>query len=123
MRITKEQVEQIFATRTHQAEIVVDLYRLVYPDFDRIAKVDGFPAAGKELSRLIWKLAMEFDRKHHPDVMTGGCWLNHGFSTNDKLEPWEVDISHVNIIKEAEAQGGDHPEGAFAVFKGKEINP
>lgn len=117
MRIIKEQVERIFATRTHQADIVVDLYRLVYPDFDRIEKVNGFPSAGKELSRLIWRLAIEFDRKHHPDVMAGGCWLNHGFSTNDKLEPWEVDASHVNIIKENEAQTGDHPQRTFGVSK------
>jgi len=102
MIITKEEVERIFASAIHQVEVVEALYRLVFPDYDDIVKICGFPEAGEKLSKLIWQKFFEFDRKHHPDVMQGGRWMNNGFSTNKDLGEWEVDASGVQtILKEA----------------------
>jgi hypothetical protein len=100
MLITKEQIEQIFASSNHQAEVVEALYRLAFPDYDDIVKLDGFPEAGERLSKLIWDKFFEFDFAHHPDVMPGGRWMNNGFSTNKKLGDWEVDTSQVKKVME-----------------------
>ena len=102
MIITKEQVEQIFASSNHQVEVVEALYRLAFPDYDDIEKLNGFPEAGERLSKLIWDKFFQFDYLHHPDVMPGGRWMNNGFSTNEELGEWEVDATGVNkIMKES----------------------
>jgi hypothetical protein len=95
MEISRVQVDEIFASSDHQADVLVKLYRLVYPDWDNIKKLHGWPKCGKALADYIAKAFMAFDRKHHPKVMPGGLWMNNGFSTldNDYLGPWEVDPS------------------------------
>jgi hypothetical protein len=103
MIITKEEVERIFASSSHQAEAVEALYRLVFPDYNDILELQGFPEAGERLSRLIWDKFFEFDHAHHPEVMAGGRWMNNGFSTNKELGEWEVDILKVKkAMKEEE---------------------
>ncbi len=102
--ITREEVERIFSISTHQVEVVEALYRLAFPDYDEIMKLDGFPEAGEKLSKLIWNKFFDFDEKHHPNVMKGGRWMNNGFSTNKKLGDWEVDVAGVKkIMKEKES--------------------
>jgi hypothetical protein len=102
MIITKEEVEQIFASSNHQVEVVEALYRLVFPDYDDITKLNGFPEAGERLSKLIWDKFFQFDFTHHPGVMPGGRWMNNGFSTNEDLGEWEVDAGGINkIMKES----------------------
>lgn len=90
--LTKEEIDAIFEEATDQFVCLNKLYRLVYPDFDRIEKIDGFPEAGETVWKYICEKFFEFDKKHHPQVMPGGCWLNHGFSgiTSRKRGPWHV---------------------------------
>ncbi len=104
MQVTKKAVEDIFNRHSHQADVVEDLYRLAFPDYDRIEKVKGFPEAGSELSTLIWKNFIQFDRLHHPHVLPGGIWLSHGFSTNKELLPWELRASEVKVVYSEPAQ-------------------
>ncbi len=108
MTITKEEVEKIFASSNHQVEVVEALYRLAFPDYDDIEKINGFPEAGERLSKLIWDKSFEFDFVHHPDVMPGGRWMNNGFSTNKELGDWEVETKGVKkIMKEAQRGRND----------------
>ena len=90
--LNKKQIDAIFEVSNHQSEACVALYRLAFPDWDEITRIDGFPGIGKEAGDFIWKRFIEFDRKHHPDVFNGGLWLNSGFSTLEgaDLGPWEL---------------------------------
>lgn len=98
MLISRKQIVDIFARHTHQAAVVEDLYRLAFSDYDLIAKIRGFPECGEEVNKFIFKLFFTFDRKHHPQVLPGGCWLNHGFSNNRELPAWELDPSKVEVV-------------------------
>lgn len=100
MILSQPQIEACFKKK-HQMDVLDDLYRLVIPNYDRAVRVIGFPIAGKELSGFIWEQFMKFDRLYHPEVLNGGCWMNHGFSTDKSLDPWEVSINGVNVIYEA----------------------
>jgi hypothetical protein len=76
-----------------QGDALVAIYRLVFDsDWDKIVKLDGWPACNKETWKVISKSFMEFDRVHHPDVLPGGAWMNSGFSSLDgeHLEDWQV---------------------------------
>ena len=92
--LNRKQIDAIFETSSHQSEACVALYRLAFPDWDGIMSISGWPGIGKEAGFYILRKFMEFDRKHHPDVLNGGLWMSKGFSTNegtDKgLGPWEL---------------------------------
>jgi len=95
--ITKEQIDAAFDAFDHQEHVFNALYKLVFPNWDEIEKVDRFPSIGKEASDYIWLRFIKFDREHHPDVMMGGYWLNYGFSTNEKLGPWEISTDDCRV--------------------------
>ena len=90
--LNRKDIDRIFETSGDQAEACVALYRLAFPHWDEITRIDGFPSVGKEAGEYIWKRFMAFDRQHHPDVFNGGLWLNKGFSTLEGagLGPWEL---------------------------------
>lgn len=93
MEISQIQIDECFEGKTHQADVLVCLYQLVYPDWDNIKKLHSWPKIGDALRDYIFKKFMTFDREHHPKVMPGGLWMNNGFSTleNEYLDPWEAD--------------------------------
>ena len=97
--LNPDEIDAIFETSRDQAEACVALYRLAFPDWDDIAKIDGFPGVGKEAAEYIWKKFMAFDRQHHPDVFNGGLWLNSGFSTlkGEGIGPWELTTDHCRV--------------------------
>ena len=72
----KEAIDAIFVANTNQSHALVEIYKLVFPEWDAIEKINGFPQAGAELWKYICRGFMAFDRKHHPTVFNGGIWMN-----------------------------------------------
>ena len=95
----KKQIDSIFETSTHQSQVIVEIYKIFFSDWDKIKMIKGFPKAGHGLSAHIWKRFMEFDKKNHPSVMAGGLRMNSGFGENKELKDWQVDISTCEIIR------------------------
>ena len=95
VKLKKEDVERLFDECTHQADVVIGLYRMVYPEWDFIEKMEGFPKVNYKTGLTLMNWFMEFDRIHHSNVMNGGCWMNHGFGTDEKLSDrtpdWQVE--------------------------------
>jgi len=87
----------IFGSAETQSEVLVELYKLALPEWDRIEKVHGFPEVGLEFWKFICRELIEFDRRHHPDVFAGGLWLNNGFQSNSKLDPWELSLANCTV--------------------------
>ena len=94
----KKHIKAIFELHEHQSDALVDIYKMVFPDWDNIEKINGFPEAGDELWKFIFKQFSEFDRKHHPKVFEGGIWFNTGFSSNGNLRPWELSFENCQVI-------------------------
>ena len=94
MEILKVQIESIFKNQEHQSQAIIDIYKLMIPDWEAVKKVHGWPEVGASLWKFICEGFIKFDRKHHPDVFAGGIWLNHGFSFNSRLAPWEVSFDN-----------------------------
>ncbi len=90
IKITKEEIDNIFSSAKEQGEYVLNLYRLVFPNWNEIEKLEGFPLCSFETSEYITRKAMDFDKIHHPNVMRGGIWLNHGFSIDRSMKPWTI---------------------------------
>ena len=93
----KEHIKNIFEKHDHQRNVLADIYKMVFPDWDNIEMVDGYPEAGIELWKYIWRLFVEFDAKHHPKCFKGGAWMNTGFSGNKELSPWSISFRNCRV--------------------------
>ena len=91
-------LQEIFEESEHQDSVIVKLYKMLFPDWEKIQRIEGFPTVGKALDEYIFNLFIEFDREHHTSVFNGGAWINQGFSTNENLEPWEISLENCKII-------------------------
>lgn len=94
----KTHIQSIFSRHDHQKDIIVELYKLVLPDWEKIKKIEGYPEAGWELSTFISNQFMQFDREHYPDCMPGGAWMNIRFSVNSNLGPWKIRFNNCRVI-------------------------
>ena len=99
--LTQEAIDAIFEAHDHQADVCEALYRLAFPDWEEIKCIDGWPGVGEEAGCYIVRKFMAFDRKHHPDVMNGGLWMNKGFSTHAGadmgLGPWDLSTDNCKV--------------------------
>ncbi len=94
----KQHIKAIFEQHENQSDALVDIYKLVFPDWEAIEKINGFPEAGDRLWKFICSQFIEFDGKHHPKVFKGGLWFNTGFSSNGNLKPWEISFKNCQVI-------------------------
>ena len=99
IRLSEAAVRACFEDGTSQGDVLIAVYRLVFPDWEDIERIDGWPTVNDTTWKAIARLFMDFDKEHHPDVMAGGCWMNSGFSTvhGAKLRDWEVSLKSVTV--------------------------
>jgi len=93
----KKYIKSLFEKHEQQGDVLIALYRLVLPDWDRIDKIAYSPKIGKRFWRWICQLFIDFDTKHHPEVFNGGIWLSQGFSSDGKLSDWEISFKGCNV--------------------------
>jgi hypothetical protein len=90
----KKLLEPLFEEKDHQQDVIVAIYKKFIPDYDDIEKISGYPKCGKVMNVWLVDKFIEFDKKHHPEVMAGGAWaLGFGFSSSEKMG-WEVSLKN-----------------------------
>ena len=94
----KGHIRALFDRHDHQQKVLIDLYRMVLPDWEQIKKIQGYPEAGDSLWKFICRCFQEFDGKNHPSVLPGGAWMNSGFSVNKDLPGWEVSFQNCSLV-------------------------
>ena len=104
--LSMEQVDACFK-REHQAKVLVALYRLVYPEWDKIDHVVDWPKCGPAISHYVMARMMVYDREHHPNVWAGGAWMNSGWSRDETLKDWQVEVAPVTMQGETNEKNDD----------------
>jgi len=94
----KQRILEVFTHNTNQQDVIVDLYKLVLPDWDQIQSLKGHPEVGMELALFICRKFQDFDRQHHPGCMPAGAWMNYGFSVNRELDPWGIAFDRCVVV-------------------------
>lgn len=94
----QHQLQKIFEKADHQNSALIGIYKLILPEWNRIERLEGFPEVGQEMWQYICNLFIDFDQRHHPKVLSGGLWINSGFSSSADLGPWEINLDHCNVI-------------------------
>ncbi|MFH2064736.1 MAG: hypothetical protein ABIK15_06035 [Pseudomonadota bacterium] len=97
----REYIEKIFEKhcekQSQQDQVLVDIYKMVLPEWDNIKLVHGHPKAGSDLWKFICRCFQDFDQEFHPHVMHGGIWLNTGFSACSDIGPWEISFDGCTV--------------------------
>jgi len=90
--LTEKIVDDIFENADDQADAWLGLYKFVFPNWDEIKMLDGYPKVNEKTNKFLFMKFIAFDKNHHPDVIAGGLWMNRGFSTRETytLPDWEV---------------------------------
>jgi len=90
-------IKEIFARNDHQDNVIIDLYKMILPEWDDIEKLHGHPVCGENLWLFICELFISFDKEHHPRCLAGGAWINYGFSSDSHIDPWEINLSACSL--------------------------
>lgn len=93
----KGHILTIFEKCHDQESVLIDLYKLVFPDWNKIKKIHGYPEAGDALWKFICRCFQDFDNKNHPNCMPGGAWMNTGFSVNHTIDPWGIGFENCRL--------------------------
>ena len=98
IRDLQQHLQKIFEESDHQDSVMVNLYKLLFPDWEKIQRIEGYPEVGQGLWNYICNLFIEFDRKNHPECFKGGLWVNNGFSSSERLDPWMISLENCRVI-------------------------
>ena len=90
-------IRTLFQEHDDQGKVIIALYRMVFPDWDRIKSIQDHPETGDSLWKFICREFQKFDQEHQPDCLPGGAWMNLGFSVNRKFGPWEINSENCSI--------------------------
>lgn len=88
--LSKETIDTIFATAKVQWDYVFGLYRTAIDNWDSVIKVNGYPEVSPNTSEYIWQKAIRYDKEYHPDVLSGGAWMNNGWGIDKTMPDWAV---------------------------------
>lgn len=94
----QRRLQEIFEKAEHQERALIELYRMVIPDWDRLERLEGFPVVGQEMWKYICQLFIDLDQRLHPEIFKGGLWMNAGFSSSGDLGPWEISMDRCRFI-------------------------
>ena len=99
-RLTEANVRAAFDQATNQEEYLIAIYRMVLPDWDDIERIEHWPTCNDKTWKAICRMAQEADRRLRLNVLPGGAWLNHGFTTGEgkNLADWQVCLDTARII-------------------------
>ena len=85
-------VRNLFADLNDQWEVLRALYTLIFPNWNEIIKLEGYPAINEQTWNEICELFIAFDHLHHPDVIAGGHWMNRGFTIDNNSPGWTASL-------------------------------
>jgi hypothetical protein len=94
----QRRLQEIFEKAEHQERALIELYRMVIPNWDRLERLEGFPVVGQEMWKYICQLFIDLDQRLHPEIFKGGLWMNAGFSSSGDLGPWEISMDRCRFI-------------------------
>ncbi|MHA2094584.1 MAG: hypothetical protein ACW98F_08145 [Candidatus Hodarchaeales archaeon] len=95
--LVPDRIDKFFENQDHQADVLIGLYKYVFPDWDNIESIDGWPKISYDTSLYICQKFMDFDKIYHPNVMNGGLWMNKGFSVDYDVDDWKVYVDDCKV--------------------------
>lgn len=109
VKLDKEAVKQAILKAESETAALEAVYRMVYPNFDQIDKVDGHPACNDYTWKAICMHFVDLTNRLNKardivrnQVLPGGPWMNFGFAGGSDLGDWYVMPAPVTLRQEQE---------------------
>jgi hypothetical protein len=98
--LDEKEVCKLFSSCSKEFDVLVGLLKMAIPNWDDVEYIlEGKPNIGEEGWRTIYDLFCSFNGDHPGENMfPGGIWLGMGFSKDENLAAWEIDISDMKFI-------------------------
>ena len=97
MKLSKETIDRIVEKSGDQADMTIALYEHVFPGWDQIKSIDGWPYVSMKTAQYI---AQQISEKGWPML---GVWFNKGFgSRREYTVDWMVCCEDVRVDMEGE---------------------
>ena len=93
IKLPKAKIDEIFLSATDENNAMVSLYRASVPEFDKAKKLLGFPTISRNTAIYIIDKFKELSK--NDDVQINLLWLNQGFSSDENMKDWIVDLSEL----------------------------
>ena len=93
IKLPKAKIDEIFLSATDENNAMVSLYRASVPEFDKAKKLLGFPTISRNTAIYIIDKFKELSK--NDDVQINLLWLNKGFSSDENMKDWIVDLSEL----------------------------
>jgi hypothetical protein len=90
IKTSKKEIDQIFDSSNSPLDICLKLYKLVYPNYDDIKEIKGYPKINKEFSLYLFDKFGELDQSNGNTLDGSFFWMNKGFGTDEKLNDWLI---------------------------------
>ena len=100
MKIDLGRIKEVARKTTNPNELLVEIYGIVFPDFERIEKIEGWPSISRKCWVEICEMFIHLDRT--TSVTPAFVWMNSGFSAVESLEDTEVDLSSCTVYFKGE---------------------
>lgn len=101
MKLTQEFIDGVFDNAASQEDYLLAIYRRCIHDWDEHQgeawKLRGWPRIHNKTWEYIARKAMDWDRQH-VSALPGGAWINWGFSSDNTLAEWDVDVSGIEWV-------------------------
>lgn len=94
----QHRLQEVFEQADHLGAVLIGLYKMFIPEWERIERLEGFPVVGQGMWQYICQLFIDFDQRHRPQVLNGGLWINSGFASSKDLGAWEISMARCNVI-------------------------
>lgn len=88
--LSKATIDTIFEMANDQWEYGIGLYKVAIDNYDTVFRLHGYPKTSPTTSEYIWAKAIRYDKEHHPGVLSGVLWMNHGFEIDKTMPDWTV---------------------------------
>ena len=84
----KEYITVIFMRHTNNHDVLIELNRMLFPDWAIIKRVNGFPLTGESLWKFIDSKFKEFDKRDYGGLIS--YWGRAGWNIDYEIDPWDV---------------------------------
>ena len=92
IKLTENDILRISEKSTDCMQYILNLYKFVFPDWDKIKNIEHWPAVNRKTALFIMDNAT--GNKHDFNMV----WLNKGFSCDDTMPDWKVSTKKTKII-------------------------
>ena len=97
--LNKKMIDTIFENSENSNDATTKLYDIAFSGkFDDVMSVENWPTVSKHTTNYLFEKFIELDTYQESPYVKGGIWLNNGFSNDNTMNDWEIDISTCTVI-------------------------